>query len=105
MLLCFSVLDSIAKIPSGFFNGNLLWTGSYDECVNETAVIYLGQNGTNATYPFKGKYCRVGIPLAPPQSIAVDIQVSRRLCKWKGHVPYFFGHKTEFFPSKTIPKI
>ena len=22
-----------------------------------------------------------------------------------GKVPYFFGNKTEFFPSKTIPKI
>ena len=21
------------------------------------------------------------------------------------HLPYFFGYKTEFFPSKTIPKI
>ena len=21
------------------------------------------------------------------------------------HVPYFFGYKTDYFPSKTIPKI
>ena len=80
-IFLFTVLDALPKIPSGFFNGNLMWTGSYDECVNQTAVVYLGQNGTNATVPtelFKAKYCRAGVPLGPalPNTI---IQVSSGL--------------------------
>ena len=77
-IIFFTVLDALPKIPSGFFNGNLMWTGSYDECVNQTAVVYLGQNGTNATVPtelFKAKYCRAGVPLGPAMPNTI-IQVS-----------------------------
>ncbi|XP_021346367.1 nose resistant to fluoxetine protein 6-like, partial [Mizuhopecten yessoensis] len=47
------IIDAAGKIPSGILDGNILWTGSYDECL---AV----QAGT-----FGGKYCKATIPLTP----------------------------------------
>ena len=57
------MLDSLAKIPAGVLNGDILWIGAYDECVNETATVYLGPNQTLPTHPFKGRYCKAGVVL------------------------------------------
>ena len=45
----------------------------------------------------------VSIKMAPIQA---DLEILRGHVKLAApYLPYFFGYKTEFFPSKTIPKI
>ncbi|WAR03140.1 NRF6-like protein [Mya arenaria] len=45
------------KVPTGIINGNLLWVGDYQECVNVTATVYTGPKRTQPTHPFTGQYC------------------------------------------------
>lgn len=69
------MVDADAKPPPGFMLGNLLWVGNFDECVNTTAV-YRDPNQTEPVQPFKGQYCKVGIPLSPGQAPPTDVAVS-----------------------------
>ncbi|KAL3842202.1 hypothetical protein ACJMK2_020242 [Sinanodonta woodiana] len=67
-------IDASGKISSGILDGNINWIGSYDECLNLTAVVYTGVNQTGERlFPFTGKYCQLGIPLNPQKSPPVDV--------------------------------
>ncbi|WAR03139.1 NRF6-like protein [Mya arenaria] len=67
------MFDADTKLPSGFLMGNLLWIGDYEECVNVTATIYVGQNRTLPTHPFTGQFCTTAIPLGPEPEAGVDV--------------------------------
>lgn len=43
----FSVIDASYKIPSGIFDLNMAWIGSYEECINIESKLN----------DVKGKYC------------------------------------------------
>ncbi|XP_069123537.1 nose resistant to fluoxetine protein 6-like [Argopecten irradians] len=45
------MIDAAGKIQSGLLDGNLVWTGSYDECL----AVHAGR--------FDGKYCTASLPL------------------------------------------
>ncbi|KAL4225568.1 hypothetical protein ACF0H5_016256 [Mactra antiquata] len=66
-------LDSAGKLGAGILEGNIAWLGSFDECVNTTATVYLGPNNTKPSQPFKGQYCKIGIPLSAAAPAAADI--------------------------------
>ena len=73
------VIDAVGKLPAGLINGDILWVGDYDECVNITATVYVGPNQTEPTHPFKGRYCKAGIPLrqvGPTPGVEVTISTS-----------------------------
>ena len=59
----FKVIDAAGKIPSGILEGDMMWTGSYDECL----AVHAGR--------FDGKYCMGSLPLT-------DILVCLKLLKW-----------------------
>ncbi|XP_053384254.1 nose resistant to fluoxetine protein 6-like isoform X2 [Mercenaria mercenaria] len=66
-------LDATGKLSSGFLQGNIFWLGRFEECLNTTATVFVGPNNTTPTHPFKGKYCKVGIPLGPTQPPAAEL--------------------------------
>lgn len=80
MFVDFLVLDSTGKIPSGLFLGDLSWMGTFDECVNTTATVYLGPNNTDPSHPFEGQYCKVGIPLSNQPAPAAAVVVCKLFC-------------------------
>ncbi|XP_069123540.1 nose resistant to fluoxetine protein 6-like [Argopecten irradians] len=45
------LIDAAGKIPAGLLDGNMMWTGSYDECL----AVHAGK--------FDGKYCMASLPL------------------------------------------
>ncbi|KAL3870228.1 hypothetical protein ACJMK2_038305 [Sinanodonta woodiana] len=62
-------IDAIGKPESAILDGNLIWTGSYDECINTQAIVYLNASAQiGPSYPYWGQYCLVSIPLSSPQS-------------------------------------
>lgn len=70
-LVLVPVLDSAGKLPSGVLLGNIAWRGSYEQCVNVTAVMYDNITAkTNPRYPFKGRYCRLSAILNDPNATA-----------------------------------
>ncbi|KAK3607207.1 hypothetical protein CHS0354_031704 [Potamilus streckersoni] len=69
-------VDAIGKPQSGIFDGNRIWPGSYDECINTQAVVYLDpSNKLGPSYPYMGQYCSASIPLLILQSVTVGICV------------------------------
>ncbi|KAL3870229.1 hypothetical protein ACJMK2_038306 [Sinanodonta woodiana] len=66
--------DAIGKPESGILDGNLIWPGSYDECINTQAIVYLNASAQKgASYPYRGHYCTASIPLSFLQSVTVGI--------------------------------
>lgn len=51
--MCFAVVDSWGKIPSGFLEGNLFELGSFTECLNIK----------RDNKPYESKYCLGAISL------------------------------------------
>ncbi|KAL3870249.1 hypothetical protein ACJMK2_038326 [Sinanodonta woodiana] len=67
-------LDAIGKPESGILDGNLIWPGSYDECRNTQAIVYLNTSAQKGpSYPYRGQYCKASIPLSLSQSVTVGI--------------------------------
>ncbi|KAK3607208.1 hypothetical protein CHS0354_031705 [Potamilus streckersoni] len=62
--------DAIGKIGSGIRDGNLIWPGSYDECINIQPIV---NTKAGPIYPYKGQYCMASIPLPYSQSVTVGI--------------------------------
>ncbi|KAL5011613.1 hypothetical protein ScPMuIL_010164 [Solemya velum] len=54
------MFDAASKVPSGIFDGNMNWIGSYEECLD---AVPNGQILANQTQPFKPQYCTVTIPV------------------------------------------
>ncbi|XP_003377274.1 conserved hypothetical protein [Trichinella spiralis] len=58
------VVDSIGKLPSGIFQGNLLFLGSYEECLDISVSRNQNQNAGEAKEgTFQGKHCSIMIHL------------------------------------------
>ena len=74
-----AVLDSMSKIPSGIFAGNIMDFGNYDECLNVNVDKHWGS--------FIGQHCMAILPL-PVDSLGIsnaDIQ---------GSVSFIVFHET-----------
>ncbi|XP_064599084.1 nose resistant to fluoxetine protein 6-like [Liolophura sinensis] len=66
-----AMLDAAGKLPSGVLLGNIVWRGSYEQCVNVTAVLYDNITAkTNPKYPFRGRYCRLTALINDPNATA-----------------------------------
>ena len=59
----FLVVDAMGKPPSELLNYQLIWLGSYDECIAIRAQV--NNTGGQLTNPFKGRYCAAAFPLGP----------------------------------------
>ncbi|KRZ19345.1 Nose resistant to fluoxetine protein 6, partial [Trichinella zimbabwensis] len=58
------VVDSIGKPPAGIFQGNLLFLGSYEECLDISVSRSQNQNSGEAKEEtFQGKHCSIMIHL------------------------------------------
>ncbi|KRX25514.1 Nose resistant to fluoxetine protein 6, partial [Trichinella nelsoni] len=58
------VVDSIGKPPAGIFQGNLLFLGSYEECLDISVLRSQNQNAGEAKEgTFQGKHCSIMIHL------------------------------------------
>ena len=68
-LVYFLVIDSIAKIPSGVSDGNLMWTASYFYCTNIEGSYNYTEEIENSTDIYSemrytlGKHCRMSFQL------------------------------------------
>ncbi|XP_071119326.1 nose resistant to fluoxetine protein 6-like [Haliotis cracherodii] len=61
-----AMLDAAAKPDSNIMGGQLMWVGSYRECIKTRAKVYPGlQNETEAEQLFEGQYCMAFLPLTP----------------------------------------
>ena len=60
-------------------------------------LMHHAHNITASLPPYTEEFTDEGLPDTAREAV----QVLRSMYQ----VPYFFGYKTEFFPSKTIPKI
>lgn len=56
------MFDAASKLPSGIFEGNINWIGSYEECLDVKPTLS-GQQTVNKLQPFKPHYCTVTIPI------------------------------------------
>ncbi|KAK3607209.1 hypothetical protein CHS0354_031706 [Potamilus streckersoni] len=63
------IIDALGKLESDIFDGNFVWPGSYDECLNTQAVVYVDPSTKSGpSYPYRGQYCMLSIPLSNKQS-------------------------------------
>ncbi|KAL3870699.1 hypothetical protein ACJMK2_038743 [Sinanodonta woodiana] len=67
-------LDAMGKPPSGILDGQILWLGSYDECVDANVL-------NNATQ-FRGQYCLADIPMTGilPSVPGIPPKITIALC-------------------------
>ncbi|KAK3592290.1 hypothetical protein CHS0354_032680 [Potamilus streckersoni] len=67
-------LDAIGKPPSGILDGQLLWLGSYDQCVDAKTF--------NTTTEFRGQYCLADIQMTGilPSMPGVPAKITFALC-------------------------
>ncbi|KAL3870231.1 hypothetical protein ACJMK2_038308 [Sinanodonta woodiana] len=56
-------IDALGKLESDILDGNTIWLGSYDECINAQAVVY-DDTSNKSVYPYRGQYCMASIYLS-----------------------------------------
>lgn len=54
-----NVIDAFAKLPSGIGQGNFLWMGDWDSCVNTDVIAGEHNNSKGVPLRYKGHYCTV----------------------------------------------
>ena len=56
IIISITVDDANAKMPSGILRGKMTWLGSFDGCLQSTAM----RDGAEV---FRGRYCQATVPL------------------------------------------
>ena len=79
-----SVLDTIAKIPSGIGDGQLQWTGAWDMCNDMTSLFNnYSWSGVNASVReerwFNAQACRIPFEPARTEALVSAVSFSHRI--------------------------
>ena len=67
-------MDAVGKLPSGVALGNVVWLGSFAQCMNVTATEK--QTGNNTKDLFQGQYCLATfLPPGPVNPLTLHLSI------------------------------